>query len=120
MIPRRAPMSLHRERTNHVFSQAIAPLAPCAAPRRSSAPLLESLEIRLVLSQVGVGPTQSIIGPVPQFPSGSPGLDSPTSVNQGVVGSTLAVKEVLGPNGTYIPDATASPSGYTPQQLQDA
>jgi trimeric autotransporter adhesin len=61
--------------------------------RRSASPLLENLENRLVLSDLAAS-----IAAIPPF----------------------EIQEIAGPNGQPIPDASAGPSGYSPQQLQEA
>jgi fibronectin-binding autotransporter adhesin len=65
----------------------------CRRQRRSLPPLFEGLEARLVLASVPVT--------VANFP-------------------TFLTREILGPDGTYVPDQTAAPQGLSPQQLQQA
>ena len=63
--------------------------------RRPIQPMVEGLELRLVLSSSG----------------GAAALMAP---------SVALAKGVMGPNGQLIPLVTPGPSGYTPRQLQDS
>ena len=65
--------------------------------RRSVPPLMEGLEVRMVLSTLTTAALAELKA-VPPF----------------------EVREIIGPNGTLIPDQTAGPTGLSPQQLQDA
>jgi hypothetical protein len=99
--------------------------------RRSLLPLLENLEVRLVLSQNGPvmgppasGPPGPVIPPAP--PSSKPvGLSSTTGLLSKPVSSIpilppYIVKTVLGPDGKYIPLQSSAPVGYTPAQVRGA
>ena len=98
-------------------------------PRRSLPPLLESLENRMVLSQVS-----PILRPVTGPISDTGGAPPPTSIPVTPVGAKPTLQTILntpqveirmvpGPNGVLVPDVGTDPSplqGDTPQQLQNA
>jgi hypothetical protein len=123
--------------------------------RRPIQPMVEGLELRLVLSSsagaaalkvLSVAPAKDVMGPngqrIPLVTPGTSGYipqqlqDATTAIKQIGVGGGIQgnasgqtalnavpgaiLKEVMGPNGTLVPDQTSGPTGYTPQQLQTA
>ncbi len=94
--------------------------------RRSLLPLLEGLEIRLVLSQniPASGPPAPLAPPAPPTTEQA-GLTSKTGLLSKPVSSITytppyIIKTVLGPDGKYIPLQSSAPVGYTPAQVRGA
>ena len=123
--------------------------------RRSIRPMVEGLELRLVLSSLGgaaalmalavdlakdaMGPNGQLIPLVTPGPSqyapqqlqdaataikaigGGGGIQGNATGQTALIAAPGAIlKQVMGPNGQLVPDQTAGPTGYTPQQLQTA
>ena len=91
--------------------------------RRSLPPLLDTLEARLLLSHPGVTLPKLIFGPMPPSlgsSSGSGPHSFPTPPPKPSALLPIVIKEVPGPDGALLPDQTAGPEGYSPQQLQQA
>ena len=115
--------------------------------RRPTRPVLEALELRLVLSSMVKESTSQAIaalygpewarGPIGPMPPGSslnqhPGSNPELALSAGNhlshQGQTApdhatpgaVAKKVMGPNGVLVPLIGAGPTGYTPQQLETA
>ncbi len=89
---------------------------PPRRQRRALPPLLENLEARIVLSQINIAPT----APLQPVGSGTPPNLWTAPDVPGRASPTYQLAMHATPDGGVTPDQSTAPTGYTPQQLQDA